>query len=254
MSRPLGGGGGINGSGAGPRRPAERTMDCARRGGGAIVTAERSSRTEHRRRVTAPPIHHPEQQQQQTDMETDCGPEDVIRWWSVNKDDNVEDDDGDDEEANQCRLKRRRRSRRTSDGENRSDREIAGVAAVGHGKSEGKGDLFSGSSVHSVMHYRQQRDDESDTEEQECCATRTKTTRQQHYYLGAAAMPRRSLLVTVLLCAYLTLSSLTTVAFAGRQQDGEWPSFTIVIDTGWPGTMHSGRQQSVQSKSPFQMK
>lgn len=113
-----------------------------------------------------------------------------------------------------------------------------------------------------VMHnHRQQREiaarrrlsgggggdtsDCDDEEKMECCATRTtrpsRTTAEPHSFvsncLGALHLRWRqpqspSLLVTALLCTYLMLSSLPTVAFAGRQQDGKCTQSFNVRDLG----------------------
>lgn len=157
--------------------------------------------------------------EQGSDMETDCGPEDVIRWWSVAVSDPIVDSN----------------SASDSDSEEVGNYECSQVG--GHGKQR-----FSTksncSSVQVMKVHRQQRESmdrlSSDTrgEQEECCTTRRSGEGRQGVVVSLCnclktrmlrlGHSRPSLLVTVLLCTYLMLSSMPAVAFAGRQQDGKW--------------------------------
>lgn len=243
---PSGGGGG--GSGAGLRRPAERTMAAQPRG--VIETAERSSRTESRGRRAAP-IHH--QQKQQTDMNR---PEDVIRWPGAAA--AAAPAPGDSQMwSSSCRPPSDCEVVGYYSEQVGGDEEENAQAEEGHGKQI----LSLQNDSVQVTYYRQQREREAarrrlssggdcgvggDTRRDcgaqrvECCTTRTRSvaearTPTRHSFASncmeaAATMlqlrRRPPLLVTVLLCTYLMLSSLPAVAFAARQQDGKW-------DTGY---------------------
>lgn len=161
------------------------------------------------------------------DMETDCGPEDVIRWqWPPGM--------ATMKMMGQCT------SDEVENGEVGNYCYSAGAKGVGPGKQMlyTQSNNNNNDSVQVKMQHRQQRQEESaarlssssssDTGDEvelevdeECCTTSGGDCIKALRF----AQPRRSLLVTVLMCTYLMLSSLPTVALAGRQQqqqDGKW--------------------------------
>lgn len=217
---------------------------------GVIETAERSSRTESSRGRRAAPNHH-QKQKQQTDMNR---PEDVIRWPGSA----AAPAPGDSQMWSSCRAPHSPPSEDCEVGyysEQVGDEEENAQAKDGHGKQI----LSLQSNSVQVTYYRQQRETEAarrrlssggdcglggDTRRGcgECCTTRTRAvaearTPTRHSFAsncmeGAATtmlqLRRPPLLVTVLLCTYLMLSSLPAVAFAARQQDGK-----SLLDTGY---------------------
>lgn len=204
-------------SSAGLRRPAtappKRTMAAERRLRGVTVAAERTSKSVCRggsKGIAA---------EQGSDMETDCGPEDVIRWWSVAVSDPIVD------------------SSNSASGNSEEVGNYECSQVGGHGRQ-----MFSTksncSSVQVRKMHRQQRESmdrlSSDTpaEQEACCTTRRSGEGREGVVVSLCNClktrmlrlrhSRQPLLVTVLLCTYLMLSSMPAVAFAGRQQDGKW--------------------------------
>lgn len=202
--------------------------------GGENATKERSSKG-HRRGVSASPSMEKEQIQAATDMETDCGPEDVIRWPRAQV---LVVDTGGVKSENYSgvghgkQIFNRSLNNSVQDGETDTGEQDYRLQRLGAASRQqlSSGDTELGNSRWSSS--RRSRGDE------EWCTTRTKS------FVGScleATMrlhrPPQSVLVTALLCTYLMLSSLPAVAFAGRQQDGKWtrityPSLSLYLDWG----------------------